>query len=122
MRTIKANRHPENNRKSYCFGDEREDDAHLRTVMLRTVLSNPISRLFACEPADGNNDDAQVSLPGNRDSFLDKPRSCRTTSIRSAASDRSRIVNDGLRPMRSAYSRRIRAPTAWKVPAHGRSI
>src|SRR6516165_7383839 len=41
----------------------------------------------------------QVSFLGNRYGFFDCPKSWRTRSIRSAASDRSRIVNDGLRPI-----------------------
>src|SRR5262245_9929667 len=63
----------------------------------------------------------QVSFLGNRDAFLDCPKSWRTRSIKSAASDRSRIVNDGLRPIWVAYSRSKRAPIAWNVPDHGRS-
>src|SRR5262245_65960117 len=63
----------------------------------------------------------QVSFLGNRDAFLDCPKSWRTRSIKSAASDRSRIVTDGLRPIWFAYSRSKRAPIAWNVPDHGRS-
>ena len=44
------------------------------------------------------------------------PSSWRTRFIRSAASSRSWIVNERSSPMRSAYSRRNRAPIAWKVP------
>src|SRR5262249_14160873 len=63
----------------------------------------------------------QVAFLGNRDAFVDCPKSWRTRSIRSAASDRSRIVNDGLRPIWVAYSLSNRAPIAWNVPDHGRS-
>src|ERR1035437_6745624 len=64
----------------------------------------------------------QVSFFGIRSLVFDCPSSCRTRFIRSAASDRSKMVNDGLRPMWLANSRNSRAPTAWKVPDHGRSI
>src|SRR5262249_6780918 len=57
----------------------------------------------------------QVAFLGNRDAFVDCPKSWRTRSIRSAASDRSRIVNDGLRPIWVAYSLSNRAPIAKRV-------
>src|SRR5215467_5792810 len=63
----------------------------------------------------------QVSFLGKRDFFVDCPNSLRTRSIKSAASDRSRIVNEGLRPIWLAYSLSNRAPIAWNVPDHGRS-
>ena len=58
-----------------------------------------------------------MPLAGNRVFALPNPSAWRLRFIRSALSSRSWMVKSGFRPMAGAFSRRILAPTAWKVPA-----
>src|SRR6266850_7200010 len=62
----------------------------------------------------------QVSLRGKRRSAFENPSSCRTTSIRSAASPRSSTLKLGCSPTRLQWRRISRFAIEWKVPDHGR--
>ena len=61
----------------------------------------------------------QVSLRGKRFSAFDKPRSWRTTSIRSAASPRSSTLKRSVSPSRLQCLRINRLAIEWNVPDHG---